>query len=140
MSKLSVLIVEDFEPFRRFVRSLLAGADFDVIGLACDGIEAIKKAEELRPDLILLDVGLPKLAGIEAAKRICSLNPRSRILFLSQEVSADVVREALSSGGLGYVHKSRAQLELLPAIESVLAGKQFVGDGLQSEIHKVSPA
>jgi CheY-like chemotaxis protein len=140
MSRISVLIVEDFEPFCKFVSSVLTGAGLEVVGLARDGAKAVEMAQELRPDLILLDVGLPKLGGIEVAKRIRSADQRSRILFLSQEFSADVVQEALRSGGLGYVHKSRAQSELLPAIESVLAGKQFVSGGLENETREVRTA
>jgi DNA-binding NarL/FixJ family response regulator len=79
-------------------------------------------AEELKPDLILLDIGLPKLNGIEAARQIRQLLPNSKIIFLSQENSLDVVQEALSTGAQKFVHKARAQNELLPAIDAVLNG------------------
>jgi len=69
-----------------------------VVGEASDGLEAVQKSEELQPDLIVLDIGLPSLNGIEAARRIRNLAPKSKILFLSQESSADVVQEALNSG------------------------------------------
>ena len=124
-----VLLVDDYEPFCRLVSSMLQRADFQVLGQASDGLEAVKKAEELQPDLILLDIGLPKLSGMEAAKRLRTVAPRAKILFLSQESSSELVQEALRLGALGYVHKSRAQWELLPAIESVLAGRQFVRSG-----------
>lgn len=126
-----VLVVDDYEPFCRIVRSMLQRADFQVIGQASDGLEAVQKAEELQPDLILLDIGLPKLNGIEAAKRMRKVAPHSRILFLSQESSPDVIQEALNLGALGYLHKPRTQGELLPAIESVLAGRQFVSSDLR---------
>jgi chemotaxis response regulator CheB len=91
-----------------------------------DGSEAIQKAEALKPDLIVLDIGLPKLNGIEAARRIRQLSPSSKIIFLSQYNSLDVVQAALSTGALGYVHKTDANSVLLPAVEAVLRGKQFV--------------
>jgi ActR/RegA family two-component response regulator len=95
-----------------------------------DGLEAVRKAEELQPDLVVLDIGLPSLNGIEAARRIRRLSPSSKILFLSQESASDVVHEALSLGALGYVVKAHAGKELLAAVDAVLQGKQFVSDGL----------
>lgn len=97
-----VLIAEDFAPFRRFVCSMLAGrSDLRIIEEASDGVEAVQKAAELKPDLILLDIGLPTMSGIDAARRIRELVPESKIIFLSQESSADVIEEALSTGALG---------------------------------------
>ena len=128
MSSLRVLVVEDFAPFRQFICSTLAKKpDLQVICEASDGLEAVQKAEELRPDLILLDIGLPTLNGIEAARRIRKLSPESKIIFLTQESSPDVVQQALSLGAWGYVLKSRAAGELLAAVESVISEKQFVG-------------
>jgi DNA-binding NarL/FixJ family response regulator len=95
-----------------------------------DGLEAVQKAEELKPDLIVLDIGLPTLNGIEVARQIRRLVPDSKILFLSQESSADVVREALSLGALGYVVKAHAGTELLAAVQAVLQGNQFVSKGI----------
>ena len=123
-----ILLVEDFEPFRRFIRSQLQPRlDLEVIAEASDGLEAVHVAEQLQPDLILLDIGLPKLNGIEAARRIRKLCPESKIVFLSQESSADVIEEALNSGGTGYVVKTNAGSELLDAIDAIRTGGQFVG-------------
>jgi DNA-binding NarL/FixJ family response regulator len=97
-----------------------------IVGEVSDGLEAVRRAEELKPDLILLDIGLPTLNGIEAARQIRSLAPESKIIFLTQESSADVVEEALSLGAWGYVMKARARSDLLPAVEAVLLGKHFV--------------
>jgi DNA-binding NarL/FixJ family response regulator len=125
-----ILVVEDYEPFRRFICSTLSKEPAFQICEAADGLEAVKKAEELQPELILLDIGLPSLNGIDAARRILKLLPESKILFVSQESSADVVREALASGALGYVVKVHAGSELLPAVEAVLQGRQFVSSEL----------
>jgi DNA-binding NarL/FixJ family response regulator len=92
-------------------------------------MEAVRKAEELRPNLILLDVGLPILNGIEAARLIRTLCPESKIIFVSQERSADVVREAIGSGARGYIVK-RAASDLLAAVQSVYEGKLFVSGGI----------
>jgi DNA-binding NarL/FixJ family response regulator len=122
-----VLIVEDFVAFRRFVCSTLGTKpELQVVGEASDGREAVQKAEELKPDLILLDIGLPTLNGIDAARQIRKLSPESKIIFLSQESSADVIEAALSLGALAYVVKMRAESDLLAAVDSVLLGKRFV--------------
>jgi DNA-binding NarL/FixJ family response regulator len=89
-------------------------------------MQAVQKAEELKPDLILLDIGLPKLNGIEAARQIRKLSPQSKIIVVSQESSADMVQAALNSGALGYVVKTRAGSDLLAAIEAAILGKQFI--------------
>jgi DNA-binding NarL/FixJ family response regulator len=126
-----VLVVDDHEPFRRFTCSTLGKRrDLQVIGEASDGLEAVRKAEELKPDLIVLDIGLPTLNGIEVARRIRKLCPECKILFMSQGSSADVAQEAFSLGALGYVVKAHAGSELLAAVEAVCQGRQFVSKGL----------
>ena len=133
-------MVEDFEQFRRFICSTLRDRpEFQIVGEVTDGLEAVQKAVELQPDLILLDIGLPSLNGIEAARRIRRLSPKSTILFMSQESSSDVVQEALALGALGYVVKSHAGSELLPALEAVLQGRQFVGSGLSGRYFTPAP-
>lgn len=130
-STLRVLIVDDYEPFRRFIATKLqANPQLGIVKEACDGAEAVRQALELQPDLVLLDIGLPTLNGIEAARRIRMVAPTSKILFVSANRSADIAEEALSTGAGGYVVKSNAGSELLPAIEAVLHGKQFVSTGL----------
>jgi DNA-binding NarL/FixJ family response regulator len=127
-----VLVVDDFEDWRRQVHSLLqARPAWQVIAEASDGSEAVQKAEELKPDLIVLDIGLPKLSGIEAAWKIRQLSPSSKIVFLSLNKDLEVVRTALSTGALGYVLKTDARRELLPAVDAVLRSKQFVSSSLQ---------
>jgi len=127
LSSLRLLVVDDFEPFRQLARSIVAGKpELQIIAEASDGLEAVQKAAELKPDLILLDIALPSLNGIEAARQIRKLVPETKIIFLSQESSAEVVQEALDLGAWGYVVKNRAGGELLAAVESVISGKRFV--------------
>jgi DNA-binding NarL/FixJ family response regulator len=122
-----VLVVEDFVPFRRLILSTLASMpDLQVVGEVSNGVEAVQKAVELQPDLILLDIGLPSLNGIEAARQIRELVPESKIIFLTQESSADVVQEALNLGAWAYVVKTEAGSELLTAVKAVLSGKTFL--------------
>jgi len=126
-----ILVVEDHETVRRFVCSELEQRpEFSIVGEASNGLDAVQKAQELQPDLILLDVGLPKLNGLEAARQINSLVPNAKLLFLSLESSARVMQEAFRMGAWGYVHKMRAQLDLLPAVDAVLAGKRFVSSDM----------
>ena len=125
-SVIRVLIVEDFQPFREFVCSTLAKRpELQVIAEVSDGLEAAQKAVELKPDLILLDIGLPTMNGIEAAQRIRALIPNAKIIFLSQETSADVVEEALSTGARAYVQKAKAGSQLPAAIDAAIQGQRF---------------
>jgi len=123
-----ILVVDDSELFRKFVCSVLKTIPtLRIVGEAADGLEAVHKAQQLQPDLILLDIGLPSLNGIEAARQIRKLSPKSKILFGSQESSADVVREALGTGAQGYFVKSDARNELLEGVHAVLRGERFIG-------------
>ena len=127
---LRILVVEDHTPFRRRICAALhERAKFQTIE-AADGVEAVQKAEELQPDLILLDINLPKLHGFEVAKQIRRLAPHARLLFMSQESSSDVVRKALSLGVHGYIQKLSAGTDLLPAIDAVLDGQRFLSSSV----------
>ena len=122
MASITVLLVDDYEPLRRLISSMLEETDeVRIVGEASDGLEAVQKAEELQPDLIILDIGLPKLNGFEAARRILRARPDSRIIFLSQDNSADLVEEAFRLGAMGYVEKVNAGIDLLKMIK--LAGQ-----------------
>ena len=123
-----VLVAEDSEPYREFICSTLKErSELQIVAEVSDGLRAVRKANELQPDLIVLDIGLPSLNGIEAARRIGELSPESKILFVSQESSIDVVQEALWAGARGYIVKTDAGSELLDAVSAVLRGEQFVG-------------
>jgi DNA-binding NarL/FixJ family response regulator len=131
MSLIRVLVVEDFDPFRQFICSTLRKRPgLQVICEVSNGLEAVQKAEELKPDLILLDIGLPGLNGIEAARQIRQFATQSKIIFVSQESSPEVVQEALSLGAWGYIVKPRAASDLVVAVEAVLEGRRFVSSGL----------
>ena len=131
-----ILVVDDFPPFRGWASSVLQDEPaLLVIAYAADGIEAVQKAEELRPGLIILDVGLPKLNGMEAARLILKASPACKIIFLSQECSADIVSEAIRLGASGYVVKAHAAKELLKAIRAVLEGKRYVSKGLPATVY-----
>lgn len=126
-----VLIVDDYQPWRCFVSSRLQKLpEYQVIGEASDGLEGVRKSEQLQPDLILLDVALPSLNGIEVARRIRQVSPASRILFVSQNHSVEWATEALNTGAGGYVVKSDAGKDLLRGIKAVLEGNRFVSAGL----------
>ena len=130
-STIRVLVVDDYEPWRRFVCSTLQKRpELQIVGEVSDGLEAVQQAEQLQPDLILLDIGLPTLNGIESARRIREASPTSKILFASEHRSVDAAKEALSTGAGGYVVKSDAASELLSAVEAVLQGKKFVSASL----------
>ncbi len=132
LSSIRILIADDYEGWRRQARSLLqARPEWQVIAEASDGSEVVQKADELKPDLIVLDIGLPNLNGIEAARRIRQLSPSSKIIFLSQNNDSDIVQAALSTGALGYVHKTDVRSDLLPAIEAVLQGREFVSSSIK---------
>jgi DNA-binding NarL/FixJ family response regulator len=125
-STFRVLLVDDYEPFLRLVRSKLAEKPaLQIVGEASDGLQAVRQAEQLKPDLILLDIGLPTLNGFEAARQIRKLAPESKIIFVSQESSSEVKQAALSLGAWGYVVKARAANDLLTCVEAVLLGKRF---------------
>jgi DNA-binding NarL/FixJ family response regulator len=92
--------------------------EWHVIGEACDGLEAVQRTTELQPDVVLLDIGMPALNGIEAAKRIRQDAPGSRIIFVTQESDAEIRTAALATGAEGYLLKVNAMRELLPAVEA----------------------
>jgi DNA-binding NarL/FixJ family response regulator len=122
-----ILVVEDFSAYCVFVSSLLTlRPDVRVIGEVTNGLDAVTRAQELTPEVILLDIGLPGIDGIEAARRILTLMPESKIVFLTQENSDEIMVEALNVGACGYVIKARAGTDLLPALDAVLQGDRFV--------------
>jgi len=125
------LVVDDFSSFRRRVCWMLEeNPEVRLIGEAADGAEAVQKAVEFQPDLILLDSDLPKLSGIEAARQIRKIVPKSKLLFVSQDSNPELVQAAFQLGARGYVIKSDAARELLTAVKSVIQGARYVSRAL----------
>ena len=128
---LRVLIMEGHQSLRKYVATKLGGKlQLRIVAEVAGGVDAVRKAEELRPDLIVIDVGLPRLDGIEATRPIQKVHPNSKVLFVTENCSPDVAEEALRSGGPGYVLKSNAEEDLLPAVDAVLRSKRFISFGL----------
>ena len=131
---LRIQVVDDFEPWLRFVSNTFEKRDLQIVLEVKDGLEAVYKAERLRPDLILLDVGLPTLDGIKAARRIRDVAPNSKILFLTEQTCPDIAQAALDAGGAGYVVKSDAGRELLTAVNALRNGKRYIGPRLVGQV------
>jgi two-component system response regulator NreC len=131
MSIVRILMVDDFDLWKGFVIARLnERPDLQIVGFASDGLQAVQKAEELQPDVILLDMVLPGLNGIEAARQIRRVAPKAKILFVSGETDQESVRNSFRVGGSGYVSKMDAAAGLLAGIEAVLRGDWFVSPGL----------
>jgi DNA-binding NarL/FixJ family response regulator len=129
-----VLVVDDYEPWRRHVRSVLERIpSWQIAGEAADGQAAVQSARELKPDLILMDIGLPILNGIRAAQQIMADNPAAAILFVTEQPSSDIADAALRTGARGYIFKSDAARELLPAMDAVVDGKRFITARLEGK-------
>ena len=121
-----VLIVDDNELWCLFLSAMVADdPKMVVVGEAIDGAECVQLAQQLQPDLILLDIGLPSLDGIEAARQIASVSPQSKIIFVTQEPDDEVRQAALRSGAHGFVLKSDVISDLRPAIDAALTGDRF---------------
>lgn len=126
-----ILVVEDHERFRGYVSSTLKQEEnVEIVGEVEDGLQAVEQAKVLQPDLIILDIGLPRLNGIEAARQIRKVASMTKIIFLTQESSLDMVEAAFGLGAWGYVIKAHAGSELVAAVNAVSQGKRFVGSGL----------
>ena len=135
-----ILIVDDHELVRRGVRSLLAArSDFEVCGEAVDGRDGVDKAQQLKPDVVVMDVGMPNLNGFDATRLIRNAFPGIGVLILSQDESPETVKEAFRAGALGYVAKANISEQLQNAVKAVSYGKEFVTERLNSGNHKMDP-
>ena len=131
MSVTQILIVEDFVPWQHFISiKLQSEIDLRIISVATDGLEAVHKAKEVQPDLILMDLSLPGMNGIEATRQIRILSPGSRILFLSEHADSNLIQAALDAGACGYILKSDSGSDLIVGIRAVLLGQLFVSRSL----------
>jgi DNA-binding NarL/FixJ family response regulator len=126
LGPVSILICDDFEPWRRTISAILAeDADLEIVGECSDGPEAVQMAAELQPDLVVLDIMLPTMNGLEAGRLILAASPGIKILFVSTHRSTEMIREAVRIGA-GFIAKSDAGRDLLPMIRAVLGNEPFV--------------
>jgi two-component system, NarL family, response regulator DesR len=136
---LRILVVDDHEPMRISIRSLLCTqSDFEVICEAKEGGSAVEKAKELNPDVIVLDISMPGMNGFEVARRIRALRLSSKIVFLSQHEALQPIREAFRAGGNGYVAKSDAAQDLIPAIRAAVANRRYVNPKFAAALREAS--
>ena len=127
LAPVRILVVDDYAPWMNFVSAALAASpQLKIVGQAKDGLTALQKVVELKPDLVVLDIGLPDMSGIEVAQQIMDWTSEVRILFLSENTAPEVVRAALLTGARGYVVKSSAGRELMPALDALLLDCYFV--------------
>jgi two-component system nitrate/nitrite response regulator NarL len=134
-SAIRVLVVDDFQPWLNFVKAALyQEPSMQIVGTAPDGLEAVAKARILQPDLILMDISLPTLNGIEATRRITRLVPAANIIFLTLENEPEIVKSALAAGGRGYIAKSDAYRELPSAMKVVAHGNRYVSRSCRASI------
>jgi DNA-binding NarL/FixJ family response regulator len=125
--RLKFLVVDDYEEFRKYVCALLERQPrFVVVGEAANGVEAISRTRELQPDVVLLDINMPVMGGIEAAEQILLLAPNTQIIFLSQDDPEMMIQGAMAKGARAYVVKQSAATDLAKAVDCVVTGKKFV--------------
>ena len=126
MSSFHILVADDLPVWRVKVRHLLQAYPEWEVTEACDGMEAVQKAAQLHPDIILLDIGMPILSGLEAAQQISKTSPASIIVFLTQHTDSELMSAARNTGAKGYVLKANAATELLPVIAAALPNRSPV--------------
>jgi DNA-binding NarL/FixJ family response regulator len=132
---ISVLLADDHGVLRDGIQRLLeANADIRVVAVAQDGLEAVRKAAELPPDVVVMDVAMPALNGLEATRRIVERSSRTAVVMLSMHSSADMVRAAFAAGARGYLLKESAGDEVVKAVRAVAAGRRFLGEGLAEKL------
>jgi DNA-binding NarL/FixJ family response regulator len=126
MQKARAIVVDDFEQWQEFVCTALQEvANLEIVGIASDGPEAVDKAADLHPDLVVLDLALPTMNGIEVARRIRGVSPESAIVFLTENSSSEVIEECFRAGASGYVVKASAGDNLIAAISAALKREPF---------------
>jgi DNA-binding NarL/FixJ family response regulator len=130
VSEIRVLVADDHKQMLEYVSGLLS-ADCDVVAAVNDGQAALDAALRTRPDVVVLDISMPVLNGIQAAKRLLEVQPDAKIVFLTVDNDPDTCRAALATGALGYVLKPRLGTDLMPAIKEAKLGRRFVSQGCE---------
>jgi len=133
MAPIRILVVDDSPDWQRFLLARLEShCDLKIVAVANDGLEAVQRAAELQPDLTLMDLNLPVMNGFDATRRIREVSPDSRVVFLTQNASRDLVSAAFEAGACGYIVKSDLGADLIPGIKTVFENKQFVSRSLRA--------
>ena len=125
MRKIRVLLADDHEPILAKVRMVL-GEDFDIVGAVCNGRDAVTEVRRLDPDILIIDLAMPVLNGLEAASQLLSRKVRTKIVFLTVHEDQDFIEAAFIAGASGYVTKSHLTTDLVSAIHEVLRGGTYV--------------
>lgn len=133
MPKTKILIADDHTLLAEGIAGFLS-TEYDVIGIVSDGRQLLAEATRLRPNLILLDISMPGLNGIEAARQLQKVIPESKLIFVTQQTDPQYLRAAFRAGGVGYVAKHSATKELMVALRKVVAGGTYVSPLLQNKI------
>jgi two-component system, NarL family, response regulator NreC len=129
-----VLLADDHALFREGLKSLLAAGEFDIVAEAANGQDAIKEARRLRPDVAIVDVSMPGLNGVDAAREMLRASPRSKVILLTMHKDHAYLAEALRAGARGYILKSRGVAELLDALREVAQGGVYLSPGMSREV------
>ncbi len=136
-----ILLVEDHTLFRQGLRALISMTqDLEVVGEAGDGLEAMTLVQDLTPDLVLMDLSMPKLGGIEAIKKIKETTPSARVLVVSMHNTEKHLKAALKAGADGYLLKMAEHAEFITAIRSVISGNAYISSEMASRVLKVYAA
>lgn len=137
MSVVRILIADDTDLWRDFLKDLLGKEPlFDVICTATDGVTALQLTKQMKPPVVIFDIDMPGLNGIEAARRVRRYRPETKIILLSGDLDRDLIESGLSIGVSGYVLKNDAARELIPAVHSVVQGAPFFSRGLHARIFR----
>src|ERR671924_2314919 len=135
MAKIKCLLVDDHTLFRQGVRRLLEGeSDFEIVGESPDAGDAVEKARELRPDIVLMDIGMPGLSSFEAARQIRKNRPETKVLFLTMYEDEDYLVQCLEAGAAGYVLKDMPAPQLVSAIRDVARGGSYLSPRMLSQL------
>jgi DNA-binding NarL/FixJ family response regulator len=135
MSKLRVMLADDHETVREGLKMIVnAQDDMEVVGFAADGREAVTKAQELLPDVLVMDISMPKLNGLKATQKINEVCPQVKVLTLSRHADDGYIRELLGAGACAYVLKQSAPSELIHAIRAVAAGGKYIDPKLAAKV------